>query len=121
MPRKPRRAHLDRDNATRRVSLIIRAKGYCERCQKTYEPLEHAHAIRRRYSWTRTDERNGWALCHACHQIIDREVTEFNKLVTDTMGWDLYSELEQKSRRPGKFDWSAELDRLKALQKELSS
>ncbi len=115
MPAKPRHARLDRDNATRRVSLIIRSRGYCERCGARGVPLDHAHAIRRRYAWTRTDERNGWALCRPCHQQIDTHVTDFNELVRNTMGWDVYRELEEKSKRRDRMDWSAELERVKAL------
>lgn len=114
MPRKPTPSALKR-NCDDRVRAIIRSRDVCERCGDRRGPFEHAHVIRRRYSWTRTDERNGWCLCRPCHRDVDTYITEFNALVDDTIGWELYEELEEKSRRREKFDWVQELDRLKAL------
>ncbi len=107
-------------NATDRVSRIVRAKGFCERCGIRGGVLEHAHIIPRRYSWTRTDERNGWCLCRPCHFEVDNHRTSFNALIGETIGWDLYRELEEKSRRRDKFDWAAEVERLKALKAGIS-
>lgn len=115
MPSKPRRAHLDRDNCDRRMRKFIAARGMCQRCGLTGGPFECAHIIRRRYSWTRTDERNAWCLCRDCHRNVDTYTTYFNELVEKTIGWDLYVELEEKSMLRDKFDWKAELDRWKAL------
>ncbi len=115
MPAKPRRAHLDRDNCDRRMRKFIVARGSCERCGIAGVPLECAHIIRRRYSWTRTDERNAWALCRTCHQAVDTYASHFNALVAKTIGWDLLAELEAKSMWREKFDWKAELERWKAM------
>jgi hypothetical protein len=104
-----------KQNATTRVRKIIVARGVCERCGDTRGPHEHAHIIRRRYSWTRTDERNGWCLCRPCHLEVDTHITQFNALVGRTIGWELFAELEEKSRRRDRFDWNVEVDRLKAL------
>lgn len=112
--KKPTRSNLRR-NCDDRVRKIVVAHGECERCGWTAGPFEAAHVIRRRYSWTRTDERNLWCLCRPCHQTIDTYVSAFNALVEATIGWDLHAELEEKSRKREKFDWSAELERLKAL------
>ena len=103
-------------NCDDRVRDLVRSRGYCERCGNRSGPFEHAHIIRRRYSWTRTDERNGWCLCHCCHETVDSSVTEFNALVRGTIGWELFRELEAKSQRRDKFDWAAEVVRLKSLK-----
>jgi hypothetical protein len=71
--------------------------------------------IRRRFAWTRTDERNAWCLCSECHQLVDTYVSEFNALVGATIGWELFAELEEKSKRRDKFDWNQELLRWKQL------
>lgn len=108
-------------NADDRVRDIVRAKNRCERCGRSSGPFEHAHIIRRRYAWTRTDERNGWCLCHDCHSLVDGYASEFNALVGVTIGWELHAELEAKSKRRDKFDWAAEVARLKALAKDVAA
>ncbi len=99
--------------ATRLHSEIVRRDGYCERCGRT-ENLQCAHIIRRNYSATRTDERNGWSLCARCHFHLDRNPDEFMVFVGDTIGLDLFHELKDKAiagvRK--KVDWDAEVGRL---------
>lgn len=102
-------------NCDDRMRSYIRARGQCQRCGNVQGPFECAHIIRRRYSWTRTDERNAWCLCHDCHGLVDTYVSEFNVLVGATIGWELFRELEERSMRREKFDWNRELDRWKAL------
>lgn len=104
-----------RTNCDRRMRKYIHARGRCERCGQTNGPFECAHIIRRRYSWTRTDERNAWCLCRDCHDTVDTYTSYFNKLVEATIGWDLFAELETQSMRREKFDWKTELERWKAM------
>lgn len=114
MVRKSKPSNLKR-NCDDRMRKYITARAECQRCGDRRGPWECAHIIRRRFSWTRTDERGAWCLCRACHQIVDSYVSEFNALVGATIGWELFAELEEKSKRREKFDWSAELDRWKAM------
>ncbi len=102
-------------NCDDRMRRYIVARGSCQRCGASNNPLECAHIIRRRFSWTRTDERNAWALCHFCHTIVDTHISEFMALVADTIGWELFLELEEKSKRRDKFRWDDELERWKAM------
>lgn len=102
-------------NCDRRMRAYIVAPGRCERCGTSSGPFECAHIIRRRYSWTRSDERNAWCLCRPCHEMVDTHFTDFQSLIEDTIGWELFVELEEKSKRRDKFDWALELNRWKAL------
>ncbi len=113
MARKPTPSAMKR-NCDDRMRKFITARGSCERCGAP-GPLQCAHIIRRRYSWTRTDERNAWALCRTCHQAVDTYASHFNALVAKTIGWDLLAELEAKSMWREKFDWKSELERWKAM------
>jgi hypothetical protein len=119
MPRKPRRAHLDRANCDTRMRKWIHARGQCQRCGDRRGPFECAHIVRRSRSWTRTDERNAWCLCHDCHRTVDTVQSEFLKLVEQTIGMALLEELERKSLQGGKFDWAAELVRWKQMNAEV--
>lgn len=94
---------------------LIVAPGQCERCGLALGPFEAAHIVRRRFSWTRTDERNGWCLCRHCHRSVDTHASAFMELVVATVGLDCLAALEAKSMNRAKFDWWAEHERLKAL------
>jgi hypothetical protein len=102
-------------NCDDRMRKHITARGQCERCGTTTGPFECAHIIRRRYSWTRTDERNAWCLDRECHRLVDTYLSEFNALVGATIGWELYAALELRSKKREKFDWAEELERWKAM------
>jgi hypothetical protein len=112
--RKPTPSNLRR-NCDDRMRKYIHARGQCERCGTTTGPFECAHIIRRRYSWTRTDERNAWCLCEWCHDIVDMHLTQFNALIEKTIGWEMYAALELRSKKREKFDWAEELERWKAM------
>jgi hypothetical protein len=104
-----------RRNCDDRMRTWVRAANQCARCGVERGPFECAHIRPRRFSWTRTDERNAWCLCVPCHRLVDGYLSEFNALVEATIGWELYAELEEKSRRRDKFDWKTELERWKTL------
>lgn len=97
--------------------VLIRARGACERCGKHGDPreFETAHIIRRRYSHTRTDERNAWCLCPPCHRLVDTFPDDFMELVAQTPGREVFEALKVKSLRREKFDWDVEVERLKGL------
>lgn len=94
---------------------LIVSRRVCERCGDTYGQFEAAHIVRRRFSHTRTDETNGWCLCHECHGRVDGVASNFMHLVDKTIGPEKLHELEQKSLDRSKKDWFAEHERLKAL------
>ena len=98
-------------------SKIIRRQGYCDNCGKR-ENLQCAHIISRRYSATRTDERNAVCLCAKCHIYYTHWPREFSKFITDRIGSELYEELKAKAEQITKMDWNEELERLKKVAKK---
>lgn len=109
--------------ADKLFSQIIRANGYCERClrQSPQVQLQTAHIISRTYSKIRTDERNAFCLCSACHRYFHNWPKEFAKFITDKRGSKVYEELKAKAEDTGKFDWSLEYERLEELWKSIRS
>lgn len=106
--------------ATRLHSLVVRARGRCERCgESDYSKLQCAHIVSRRYSATRTDERNAWCLCASCHFFLGHNPFDHVVFAHQTIGEAVYAELREKALsnpRPWKpADWQAEVDRLSAL------
>lgn len=101
------------------ASKITRAKGYCERCG-TSEGLTTSHIIGRKYSATRTLEANLQCLCFRCHRRFTDFPREFSHWITESIGSEKYEELRAKAETIGtRFDWDAELLRLKAIAKEM--
>lgn len=104
--------------ATKLHSLVVRARGACERCGST-SSLQAAHIVSRRYSATRTDERNAWCLCASCHFFLTHNPFEHVVFAHRTIGEVVYAELREKALsnlRPWKpADWQAEVDRLEGL------
>jgi len=102
--------------ATKLHSVIVRSVGRCERCGSTAN-LQCAHIIRRTYSATRTDTANGWCLCARCHFHLDTNPDEFMHFVEQTIGLNTFNQLKRKALDGvgKKFDWNAELERLKAI------
>lgn len=106
--------------ATKLHSQIVRARGACERCGST-SSLQCAHIVGRMFSWTRTDENNAWCLCGTCHHYLSHNPFEHVQFAHKTHGEDGYAALRQKAYDGvnRKFDWDAELARLKAIASEL--
>ena len=94
---------------------LVRSRGACERCGKT-TGLQWAHIVKRNYAHTRTDETNAWCLCGTCHYEVDNFADQFMALVIRTIGRTEYERLVRKAKDGVriKFDWKAELIRLKA-------
>lgn len=108
----------DRGKATRLHSLIVRARGTCERCgEPDYSRLQAAHIVRRGAARTRTDTANAWCLCARCHFKVDNDPWEFFELVRRTVGEDFYAGLRQKAHDGirVKMDWPAERARLQSI------
>jgi hypothetical protein len=123
---KRSKPHAARRGADGYFSKIVRSRGVCERCGDTDQSShECAHIIRRNRTATRTDERNAWCLCHACHRAVDTNIVFFRLLVERTIGWDTLYELQEKAeshtRAQVRFDWSAERDRLREMWNGRSS
>lgn len=108
--------------ATRLHSLIVRSRGQCERCGAGPSAgLQCAHIIGRSFAWTRTDENGAWCLCASCHAHLTAEPFEHVQFAIKTHGEEGYELLRVKARDGvnRKFDWDAEVLRLKALAEQL--
>lgn len=112
--------------ATRLHAELVRSRGRCEAQGHGFGScagvLECAHIISRRYSATRTDERNAWALCKAHHMRLTAHPDEHMALVGVTIGMVLFGELKERALsnvRPWKpWEWEAEVERLAGLLRE---
>jgi len=117
-----------RRNADMAWSKYVRARdGACRRCGTGYD-LQAAHIIRRAWNATRTDERNGVALCSVCHHWFDVTATgdERTEMVEQWITHDVWTELyltaNQSLRRADRYTkefWDSETKRLKALLNDL--
>lgn len=106
--------------ATRLHSLVVRARGRCERCGRA-ENLQAAHIVPRRYNATRTDETNAWALCAGCHLRTTEWASEHMALVERTIGLERFEELRLRAEAGVKANeafWQAEVERLTRLLEE---
>lgn len=113
------------------ASLIVRSAGQCMKCGVPCEcleaprkhtrgcPLTCSHVIKRRYSGTRCDIRNLQVLCYKCHYEFENWPRLFSRWITDTIGSELYDELEAIAQRVNKVDWSAVLESLTLQAQEL--
>ncbi len=108
----------DRGKATRLHSLIVRNRGWCERCGSR-ENLQTAHIIRRVYSATRTDLANAWCLCAKCHFRLDQHADEFMVFVDGSIGREAFEHLKRKAETPTKVDWASEVLRLRSIASDL--
>lgn len=110
--------------ATRLHSLIVRARGRCERCGDTRpDTLQCAHIVKRVFAHTRTDEANAFCLCASCHRHLENEPFEFVAFVVSRIGEAEYERLRTKAREGvnRKFDWNAEAARLEAVWKQMEA
>jgi hypothetical protein len=111
----------DRGKATRLHAEIVRARGRCERCGSSSGQLQCAHIVRRIHAHTRTDLTNAWCLCASCHRKVDADPWIFRELVDATIGEGDWRRLRLKAEVGVrvKFDWAAEVDRLKLIAADL--
>lgn len=109
-----------RAKATKLHSLVVRARGACERCGRSPERLECAHIIGRRYAAVRTDETNAWCLCSGCHRRLTEHPDEHMAFVAQTIGMEAFTLLKERALVGVKANdafWLAECERLSLLLK----
>lgn len=111
-----------KEECTRLCARIVRhMRGpLCEAC-RTAAAKDHAHIVGRSYATTRTDETNGLALCGPCHHRFDNFHDDRVAILERTVGVAHYEALKLKALAgvKVKVDWFAELERLKALAREV--
>lgn len=115
--------------ADKLFSRIVRFHGACERCeyQCSWEhcrpqegqhgrasvcKLQTAHVISRHRNNTRTDLRNAYALCAACHHFFGSFPVDFGIWVLDRMDRATYDALYQAAHKRSAVDWNEEVERL---------
>lgn len=107
--------------ATRLHSIVVRARGACERCgERDYSKLQAAHIVPRRYSATRCDPLNSWALCAGCHLRTTEWASEHMALIEQTIGLDVYELLRQRAEAGVKANdafWQGWIDTLTTMQR----
>ena len=121
MTRRGKKSNTQRakEKATRLHSLIVRSRGRCEHCGTTAN-LQCAHIVSRRYSATRTDLENAFALCAGCHMRFTEWPLEFAHFVLSKIGEEKYRALREKAHNPlVKVDWPAEAERLAAIWEQI--
>lgn len=109
-----------RGKATRMHAALVRSRGHCARCGSTVH-LQCAHIIPRRYSATRTDERNAWCLCAGCHLRLTEHPDEHMAFVRDTIGMRAFNEMKRRALAGVKANdafWQDEVIRLESLLRE---
>lgn len=102
-------------------SKIVRAlHPMCERCLSK-PTTDCAHIISRSFVWTRTEEANAWGLCRGCHMRLTKEPYEHVQFAIETRGEAGYAALRQRALEGvnRKFDWDAELKRLRRRAAEI--
>jgi hypothetical protein len=78
-------------------SKLIRLRdGRCRCCHST-QYLQCAHGFSRRYTATRWDARNAWALCRACHTFYTYRPIEWDDWMREEMGTVMYEALRYKA------------------------
>lgn len=111
--------------ATKLHSLVVRARGACEKCgESQYTKLQCAHIVGRRYNATRTDENNAFCLCASCHRRFTDWPLEFAAFVVEKIGEDGYQALRDKAQRAFKVNdayWIEECVRLQMLLNEAAA
>lgn len=91
--------------ATKLHSLVVRARGACERCGSTSQ-LECAHIIGRNAVgdpdgvWLRVNPDNAWCLCSSCHRRTGEHADDFMELVGRTIGERLYLQFKRAKYAP---------------------
>ncbi len=108
--------------ATKLHSLVVRQRGFCERCgERDYSKLQAAHIVPRRYSVTRCDPNAAWALCAGCHLRTTEHADEHMSLVADTIGLDAFLEMKRRAEVGVKANdayWQQWIDLLTPMLKE---
>lgn len=124
--RKTTKAKRAKGKADRIFSILVRLRRRCEKCGQTdRSKLQTAHIIGRRYSATRTDERNAWCLCAGCHLRLTDHPDEHVAFIFETIGPELFEELKAKAyagiQGSAELFWESEVVRLQALLAEVEA
>lgn len=119
---RTRKIRAVKEEATRLHSKIVRAtKGPWCQCGCGRPATDAAHVIPRVFSHTRTDVDNAFALAAQCHRRFTNHADEWVVFCFSTIGEAEYDRLKRKALDgvDVKFDWYAELDRLRALEESM--
>lgn len=126
---RTRKVRAVKEEATRLASRIVRHRNpICHALHYDIDGVECggrstdcAHIVGRVFSHTRTDLENCYALCAQHHRHFTNWPADWMRFVGATIGYEEYDRLCAKARDGVgvKFDWYAELDRLRAIAESL--
>lgn len=106
-----------KEQADALFAKAIRDIGYCEECgiSGPGAVLQCAHIVSRSYSAIRTNFLNAVCLCRACHFYYTPRPIEWEEWALRRLGNETYLQLRiaAVADYPIKFDWAAEVERLK--------
>jgi len=101
--KKPSKSTL-RNKLDRICSLIVRARGKCERCgEKRYEQLQCCHIFSRIYNATRWLLENLLCLCASCHFFFHKNPVLFGEWVIKYLGEEKYENLKEAKNQITKY------------------
>jgi len=114
MSKKTMKTKLD---ALCRVLVMERDGHKCRKCgvpdKGGRQGLQWAHIYSRRYLTIRWNPLNSMALCPSCHFFIHQNPLEGAEWVASWMPASDREVLREKLKKPGRFDFEAELARLR--------
>lgn len=98
MSKKPAPKTL-KNKADKLFSLIVRARGVCERCGRRPPEvtLQCAHILSRKYIATRWDEKNALSLCVGDHHWGHQNPVEWMLWLEEMFGLDYIKDLRAKA------------------------
>lgn len=94
-----------KNKADKLFSLIVRARGHCQRCGRHpgEVTLQCAHILSRKYTATRWDEKNALSLCVGCHHWGHSNPLEWMLWLEEKFGLAYIKGLQEKARAyPGR-------------------
>lgn len=99
MPKKPSPKTL-KAKADRLISLIVRSRGFCERCGRgpSEVTLQCAHIFSRKYIAIRWSEKNLMCLCSGCHMWSHRHPVENMLWLEERFGLDYLKDLRTQAQ-----------------------
>lgn len=101
----PRATKTLKKKADALFSLVVRARGSCQRCGRTPPAvvLHCSHIMSRKYTAIRWDERNALCICAGCHFWQHHNPAENALFLLETVGQELLDQLREEARSyPGR-------------------
>ena len=106
-----------KNKADHLFSLLVRARGRCDRCDSDAW-LQTAHWLSRRYSNTRTDFDNAFCLCSSCHRFFTADPTAWTDWAIEQRGRETYLRLREAANQKSYVDWPLQVEILRDMARK---